>query len=59
MSERPSAKPRFELSTERLGSVAFVRFQFALSRERGCLSELKAQIAAWVNEGGAGGEVGR
>ncbi len=54
-----STKPRFELSTGRLGSVAVVRFQFALSRECGASSEVEAQIAAWVNEGGAGGEARR
>lgn len=59
MNERRSTKPRFELSTERLGSVAFVRFPFALSRESGGSSEVKAQLAAWVNEGGSGGEVRR
>jgi hypothetical protein len=59
MNGRRSTKPRFELSTQRLGSVAFVRFQFALSRESGGSSEVNAQLAAWVNEGGAGGEVRR
>jgi hypothetical protein len=59
MSERRSTIPRFDLSAERLGSVAFVRFEFALSRDSGGSSEFKAQIAAWVNEGGAGGEVRR
>ncbi|MGP0106693.1 hypothetical protein [Rhodoblastus sp.] len=59
MNGRRSTKPRFELSPERFGGVVFARFRFALSRERGASFEVEAQIAAWVNEGGAGGEVRR
>jgi hypothetical protein len=59
MSQRLSTKLRFELSTESLGRCSMVTLQFANSRKPEASPEGEAEIAAWVNEGGAGGEVRR
>ena len=59
MSEGQSTKRRFELSAECLGRGHSVVLQFACSRKPEALPEIEAEIAAWVNEGGAGGEVRR
>ena len=59
MSERPSSKQHFELSMESLGRVAMVTLPFSGSRVSDASTEVEAQVAAWVNEGGAGGEVRR
>jgi hypothetical protein len=54
-----SRKPRFELSVEQPGSAFTVVLKFAGSRKPEASAEVEAEIAAWVNEGGAGGEVRR
>lgn len=59
MNERLSARRPFEVSVERLGRCHMVTLQFANSHEREASTQVEAQIAAWVNEGGAGGEVRR
>ena len=46
MNGRRSTKPLFELSPEHFGDIAFVPFQFALSRKSGASTEVEAQIAA-------------
>jgi hypothetical protein len=59
MSERPSSTRHFELSMEPLGRVVMVTLPFSSSRASDASTEVEAQVAAWVNEGGAGGEVRR
>jgi hypothetical protein len=59
MNALPSRKPRYELSMERLGRGYMVVLQFSSTRKPGASPEVEAEIAAWVNEGGAGGEVRR
>jgi hypothetical protein len=56
MSERPTSKQHFELSMEPLGRVAMVTLPFSGARVSDASTEVESQIAAWVNEGGAGGE---
>ena len=59
MSERPSSKQHFELSMEPLGRVALVTLPFSSSRVSDAWTEVEAQVAAWVNEGGSGDDVRR
>jgi hypothetical protein len=59
MNALASRKPRYELSTERPGRSYMIVLQFSGSRKPEASPEVEAEIAAWVNEGGAGGEVRR
>jgi hypothetical protein len=59
MNALQSRKPRFELSMEQPGRIYTVVLQFASSRMLDASTEIEAEIAVWVNEGGAGDEVRR
>ena len=58
MTRRPSTLPR-TARTKSSASLDFRVLELAEDREHKAAPEATRQIAAWVNEGGAGGEVKR
>jgi hypothetical protein len=58
MTNRPSTTPPFARTASAAPVEASV-FELAEGREREAPPEAIRQIAGWVNEGGAGGEVKR
>lgn len=57
-ADRPT-KPLFALSATAMTRVATARFRLTRPRTGEGSDHVEAEIAVWVNEGGAGGEVRR
>jgi hypothetical protein len=59
MNERPAPERLFVPTIEEPCRTHWVTWPFAAARAPDASSEIEGEIASWVNEGGAGGEVKR